>query len=522
MAFLAGYDTVASYVTFIVNEDRFPCYDGKGADYIPDPIISVDAFNRSLRFSTREPGFVDVDWGDGTKDQYPLVKVSDGSYRIVFRSLDIEYKKNPDDTVWWYKKEDGSQYIPVPPHKYSDIRRRGVTMRFSNVINGEFNMDGIVLHGFPVVNLPDITYLAMVRSVLKNGDIPYDRISKSVNLRNIQMGAFSHPGVWSNWPESFLNMKNLRYFGCNSVFNFGDDPDSNWRRFSEWKNLTEFNFNWCNIPSYDPAFNSIPAKGISIISDRNNIPVFDEVDKVGDDKTGVDFMGNGSCSWKQDLVGGKLNKIQRTYCSSSTVPVDDLPDYLYEIREFRVWNLRDGGRFINTQERADTFVNTFYDKIMSWSYITMSQTASDGNRNQFYKLTLDLYTSAAPTNKRPSGVYQAPDGFVKGASNGNPTTPMEKVYVLTNNYGQTWILAPAPASKAALTRARRAGKARITPFVLGVKDGHVSVFSGDVLDESMSKYSFADKYEAIDICSNLGLDSSPVVEYFRRIEEGEV
>lgn len=521
MAFLAGYDTVASYVTFIVNEDRFPCYDGKGADYIPDPIISADAFNRSLRFSTRKPGFVDVDWGDGTKDQYPLVKISDGSYRIVFRSLDIEYKKNPDDTVWWYKKEDGSQYIPVPPHKYSDIRRREVTMRFSNVIDGEFNMDGIVLHEFPITNLPDITYFAVVRSVLKNGDIPYDRISKSVNLRNIQMGAFSHSGVWSNWPEGFLNMKNLRYFGCNSVFNFGDDPDSNWRRFSEWKNLTEFNFNWCNIPSYDPAFNSIPAVGINIISDRNNIPVFDEVDKVGDDKAGVDFMGKGS-SWKQDLVGGKSNKIQRAYCSSSTVPVDDLPDYLYEIREFRVWNLRDGGRFINTQERADTFVNTFYDKMMSWDYITMSQTASDGNRNQFYKLTLDLYAAVAPTNKRPSGVYQAPDGFVKGVSNGNPTTPMEKVYVLTNNYGQTWILAPAQASKAALTRARRAGKTRIAPFVLGVKDGHVSVFSGDVLDESMSKYSFADKYEAIDICSNLGLDSSPVVEYFRRIEEGEV
>lgn len=521
MAFLAGYNTVASYVTFIVNEDRFPCYDGKGADYIPDPIISADAFNRSLRFSTRKPGFVDVDWGDGTKDQYPLVKISDGSYRIVFRSLDIEYRKNPDDTVWWFKKEDGSQYIPVPPHKYSDIRRREVTMRFSNLIDGEFNMDGIVLHEFPITNLPDITYFAVVRSVLKNGDIPYDRISKSVNLRDIHMGVFSHSGVWSNWPEGFLNMKNLRYFKCNSVFNFGDDPDSNWRRFSEWKNLTEFNFNWCNIPSYDPAFNSISAVGINIISDRNNIPVFDEVDKVGDDKADVYFMGNGS-SWKQDLVGGKLNKIQRIYCSSSTVPVDDLPDYLYEIREFRVWNLCNGGRFINTQERADTFVNTFYDKMMSWDYITMSQTASDGNRNQFYKLTLDLYAAVDPTNKRPSGVYQAPDGFVKGVSNGNPTTPMEKVYVLTNNYGQTWILAPAPASKAALTRARRAGKTRITPFVLGVKDGHVSVFSGDVLDESMSKYSFADKYEAIDICSNLGLDSSPVVEYFRRIEEGEI
>lgn len=334
------------------------------------------------------------------------------------------------------------------------------------------------------------------------------------------MGSFIHPGVWSNWPEGFLNMKNLRYFGCNSVFNFGDDPDSNWRRFSEWENLTDFNFNWCNIPSYDPAFNSIPAKGISIISNRDNIPVFDEVDKVGDDKTGVTFMGGGS-SWKQDLVGGKLNKIQGTYCNSGTVPVDDLPDWLYEVREFRIWTLNDG-RFINTQERADTFVNTFYDKMMSWDYITMSQTASDGNRNQFYKLTLDLYAAVTPTNKRPSGVYQAPDGFVKGVSNGNPTTPMEKVYVLTNNYEQTWILAPAPASKAALTRARRAGKARITPFVLGVKDGHASVFSGDVLDDNMSKYNFADKYEAIDICNDLGLDSSPVVEYFRRIEEGEI
>lgn len=517
MGFLVGYDTALSSVTFYVNEDRFPCYNGKGADYVPDPVVDSGDFNRNFNISSSKHGFVNVDWGDGTKDQYPLTK--NGSvYRIVFRSLDIEWKKNPDATTWWFKKEDGSQYIPIPPHKYDSVQNREVTMTFSNVIDADFSLDGIVLDRFPLMNLPDISYLYMSRSVLKNGDIPYDRISRSVNIRYIRMGSFSHPGVWSNWPEGFLKMKRLKYFGCNSVFNFADNPDSNWRRFSEWKNLTEFNFNWCNIPSYDPAFNPIPAKGINIISDRNNIPVFDEVDKVGDNKILVYFMANGS-SWKQDLVGGKLNKMQETYCRSGTVSVDDLPDWLYEVREFRKWNLQ--SHFISTQERADRFVDAFYDKMMSWDYITMSQVASDGNRNQFYKLTLSLYESAVPDNKRPSGVYQAPEGFVKGVSNGNPTTPMEKVYVLTNNYGQTWILAPAPASKAALTRARRAGKTRITPFVLGVKDGHVSVFSGDVLDESMSKYSFADKYEAIDICSNLGLDSSPVVEYFRRIEEGE-
>lgn len=518
MGFLVGYDKALSSVTFYVNEDRFPCYNGRGADYVPDPVIDGGDFNRNLDISSSKPGFVNVDWGDGTKEQYPMVR-NGGSYRIIFRSLDIEWRKNPDASTWWFKKEDGSQYVPIPPHKYGSIQRREVTMKFSNVIDRDFKMDGIVLYEFPLMNMPDISYLHMVRSVLKNGDIPYDKISKSVKLNNIRMGSFSHPGTWSNWPEGFLNMKDLKYFGCNGVFNFADNPDSNWRRFSEWKDLTEFNFNWCNIPSYDPAFNSIPAASIDIISDRNNIPVFDEVNKVGDNKLVVNFMANGN-SWRQDLVAGKLNKIQATFCTSNVVPVDNLPDWLYEIREFRTWDL--GYRFIDTIGRADTFVNTFYEKVMSWEHMTMSQTAVDGNRNQFYKLILNLYIASIPTNKRPSGVYQAPEGFVKGVSNGNPTTPMEKVYVLTNNYGQTWVLAPAPASKAALTRARRAGKARITPFVLGVKDGHVSVFSGDVLDDNMSKYNFADKYEAIDICNDLGLDSSPVVEYFRRIEEGEV
>lgn len=518
MGFLVGYDKALSSVTFYVNEDRFPCYNGRGADYVPDPVIDGGDFNRNLDISSSKPGFVNVDWGDGTKEQYPMVR-NGGSYRIIFRSLDIEWRKNPDASTWWFKKEDGSQYVPIPPHKYGSIQRREVTMKFSNVIDRDFKMDGIVLYEFPLMNMPDISYLHMVRSVLKNGDIPYDKISKSVKLNNIWMGSFSHPGTWSNWPEGFLNMKDLKYFGCNGVFNFADNPDSNWRRFSEWKDLTKFNFNWCNIPSYDPAFNSIPAASIDIISDRNNIPVFDEVNKVGDNKLVVNFMANGN-SWNQDLVAGKLNKIHATFCTSNVVPVDNLPDWLYEIREFRTWNLE--YRFIDTIGRADTFVNTFYEKVMSWEHMTMSQTAVDGNRNQFYKLILNLYIASIPTNKRPSGVYQAPEGFVKGVSNGNPTTPMEKVYVLTNNYGQTWVLAPAPASKAALTRARRAGKARITPFVLGVKDGHVSVFSGDVLDDNMSKYNFADKYEAIDICNDLGLDSSPVVEYFRRIEEGEV
>ena len=39
---------------------------------MPDPVIDGGDFNRNLYISSSKPGFVNVDWGDGTKEQYPL------------------------------------------------------------------------------------------------------------------------------------------------------------------------------------------------------------------------------------------------------------------------------------------------------------------------------------------------------------------------------------------------------------------------------------------------------------------
>lgn len=38
----------------------------------------------------------------------------------------------------------------------------------------------------------------------------------------------------------------------------------------------------------------------------------------------------------------------------------------------------------------------------------------------------------------PSGAYQAPAGFVLGVANGSPTSSLEKIYVLVNQYGHSW------------------------------------------------------------------------------------
>ena len=79
----------------------------------------------------------------------------------------------------------------------------------------------------------------------------------------------------------------------------------------------------------------------------------------------------------------------------------------------------------------------------NWEQVTMTSKLKNGKRNQFYGLSINMWSSGYPYDYRPSGTYQAPSGFVKGVNNGNPTTPMEKIYVMQNNYAHSWNIRPA-------------------------------------------------------------------------------
>lgn len=108
--------------------------------------------------------------------------------------------------------------------------------------------------------------------------------------------------------------------------------------------------------------------------------------------------------------------------------MDKLPDYIYEMRSITRFGMNYS---THSQKRSDDFVNSFYDLVVGWDQITMTSVAKDGKRNQFYGLSVSMYGSTYPDeNQRPTGQEQAPEGFVKGQSNGSPATPMEKIYVL--------------------------------------------------------------------------------------------
>lgn len=441
--------TVNRFTWFTTWNYALRCYYSDDIDYVPNPIINSD-HNSYVVFYSRKPGIATVDWGDGIIEQYPLVKDRSGNYKIIFRSLNIEWRKNPDSSPWWFFKEDGSQYIPVPPHHYADDRKdikRVVSINFTSDI---YNASIVICHmtEFPIVELPDIESL-YIHDTKEIMDIPQEKLARATKLMSIDF--YGLGGLLTTLSEGITdktNINDLRIGGC---FDFSDIESSGIRRLSNLTKLTNLEVSKDYLYTYIKEFNDLPNLERLIlipapmsVDHRPDKWLSLEVDKINPSLTTFTYLGyqqgDNTMNWP-DLSGKGLENLTSLNARHSNgIQVDVLPDYLYEMRNMNVFDMKCS---THSQDRTDTFVMTLYDKVLSWDQITMSDTAKDGNRNQFYGLNIYLYTAVYPNeNQRPSGIEQAPDGFVKGVSNGNPTTPMEMIYVLKNNYNQRWSIKP--------------------------------------------------------------------------------
>lgn len=223
------------------------------------------------------------------------------------------------------------------------------------------------------------------------------------------------------------------------------------------KNIQTLELSSCYLDRYIKEFNDLPKLTSLRIHpgpsdmwnyfDINTLPFF-EVDKINPNINDFSFLddwvsGERRTGWNDDNMSGRGLEHLTSFiaASSNSLRMDKLPDYIYEMRAITWFNVNAS---THSQKRSDDFVNSFYDLVVGWDQITMTSVAKDGKRNQFYSLSVSMYNAIYPTeNQRPSGMEQAPEGFVKGQSNGSPATPMEKIYVLKNNYAQRWTIKPA-------------------------------------------------------------------------------
>lgn len=428
-------------------------------DDVPDPILDGNNYNEIIGFYSNAPGMCEVDWGDGNKEQFPFVKDRSesiyGRYRLMFRRRDISYRKNPDSHPWWFYKEDGSEYIPAPNHAYADglDKDRVITMTFTNDITF-VQTARIMMVGFPILDAPSIINLTL--SITGDGnitDIPKDRIRRSVNIEYITLNELG-VGTLTSIPDDWDRLTKLKGINLSRTADFNDTESSNIRKFpSMWPNLVTLALAGCRVRVYPREWLSFSklrelyiSPGVAMPSfDPNTCPAMDEVDKINPSLRTFDHINRwyGSVvSWHPYMIGKGLENITSLIASYgySNIDVSNLPDYIYEMRAITWFNVNAS---THSQKRSDDFVNSFYDLVVGWDQITMTSVAKDGKRNQFYSLSVSMYVAAYPTeNQRPSGTEQAPEGFVKGSSNGSPATPMEKIYVLKNNYAQRWMIKP--------------------------------------------------------------------------------
>lgn len=429
-------------------------------DDVPDPILNVNNYNESIQFYSKTPGMCEVDWGDGNKEQFPFVKDRSesiyGRYRLMFRRRDISYRKNPDSHPWWFYKEDGSEYIPAPNHAYADGRsdvQRSVAIDFTCDIYYAEIMT-CKMTAFPIVDTPGLESLIVNNTTYANDGIPVDKLSRSKKLTYISL---ENVGTrMTVMPEAIISKTEVYYLNMFNMLDLRNIESSGIRDIKNMKNLRNLNLSSCYLDRYIKEFNDLPKlASLNITSgppdmwnyfDMNTLPSF-EVDKINPNIVGFAFLndwmnGERRTGWNDDNMSGRgLDHLTGFAAShSNSLRMDKLPDYIYEMRAITLFNVNAS---THSQKRSDDFVNSFYDLVVGWDQITMTSVAKDGRRNQFYGLSVSMYRSTYPyENQRPTGQEQAPEGFVKGQSNGSPATPMEKIYVLKNNYAQKWAIKP--------------------------------------------------------------------------------
>lgn len=431
-------------------------YYGDKVSSVPDP-TQGSQYNSNIEFRSYSPGFCYVDYGDGTKEQYPFVKRRGSSiYSLIFRSLDIEWRKNPDSTTWWFRKEDGSQYVPIDNHAYADGRRdvqRAVSIDFTCDIYYA-NIQICKMTSFPIVDIPGLQFLVVSHTLYVNDGIPVDKLSRSKKLIYIDLQNIGQR--MTVMPEAITSKTEVYYLNMFNMLDLRNIEASGIRNIKNMKKLNTLILSSCYLDRYIKEFNDLPELRELRISpgptdmwnyfDLNTVPSF-EVDKINPTITTFSFLEDWMASgrrtgWNDDNMSGRgLEYITGfSATSSNSLNMDKLPDYIYEMRAITLFDVNNS---THSQQRSDDFVDSFYKLVTEWDQITMTSVASDNKRNQFYGLQVSMYSAQYPNgNQRPSGTEQAPEGFVKGLSNGSPATPMEKIYVLKNNYAQRWTIKP--------------------------------------------------------------------------------
>lgn len=451
--------TIPRICLFTKEGSKYFLYDNSfsGVEFspslIPDPILCCTE-NSELAFRSWSSFNVHVDWDDGDEEDIEATKTTSNGYIVSWRALDVEYKKNPSSPNGGWRVggtlPGGGYLIPRPNHQFKDSKSvHKITFTFSNdkidMVNSIYNE----FSEFPIIELYNLTSFTF-SSAKCSSPINWKRLQGIVNLKSLNIRSVVNYR-FTAFPDELFQMKNLEDLRMEDFGVFNTDAAieaSGIRNFSALTKLRILYLYGNAICKYIKEFNSLQNLTIfyfgSSIGDPVKTPKFNEISEITLPKLSFfSFMqryGDGNNSdpedtrkWGEEIDGKLRNNIGRITIvglwENFSLNISTLPEYLINSKI----GSYDFTKCMKSVARVNKFIDLIYDA-------TIKSTMNSSN--PMYGKRYNLYISAQPWNKRPSGTNQAPIGFVKGSSNGTPASQMEKVYVMVNNYGCSFTLAP--------------------------------------------------------------------------------
>ena len=316
----------------------------------PNTVVSAtgSSQNPSVRFFSNEPGLVNIDFGDGHKEQYSFEQASDDTYRFYYKGF---YQNNPKPNQKWFTKKDGSTYQAKGPYIYKDMdesAERSIKFEFTNPIY-RVETSRVYITEFPTIDVPKCEQLIIssLRGESASMGIPVDRIGRmdSLTLLNIT----SDRNIIKGFPEAFTVFKNLKTLRVERVFDFSDESTAHLEKIAELSKLEKLTLQATYLKQYPKEWNSLENLTALDITpnasdpDRDYIqeenPRFDNVDRINSHLTNIAFIGSwysyNDTSWHDYISGKGLENLTTFSSIDNLVPLDELPEYFKEMRSLK-------------------------------------------------------------------------------------------------------------------------------------------------------------------------------------------
>lgn len=422
MAYIRFGNRVMKYGNAIFNSGETFVLKLTGTSF-PQVLDETQIATVTMEFST--PEIVSVNYGNGTIINYTAIFQSAGRYKLDFQRKGTSVGLGVD--INRYNYPDGQTLSRVVSFSFNKSKLNFLDVRQTRLDVGDFLFE---ITKYPALKTFNIAQTNSIQGLNLEGSFAASVI-ENVLINN----AFDIKSrYYSSIPSSFFLMP-LKSLGIGSL-GMGNGFLANkfdqiyllantlTRLLIQRTPINDTNFGQGALPSNFSLLTNLSILEL-IETDHTIIP--NEINSI----PSLTYL---SLRYNQKLVSWgnlpNLVNLRDFVVDNSRNITTTLPAYFSSLVKLKLVDARSS---FYTQIRVDSWVDNWYDLISTNAVISGANTLPF--RGMTYLISKVLTTDPVPS---PSGIYQQPAGYVQGVSNGTPTTPKEKIWVMTNQYGHVW------------------------------------------------------------------------------------